>query len=214
MAKPNTDKKLYRDKKGKEIRKIIKQKQDNNNKGNCYCMISSPAGWNVDYAVPVSYSDIYNTKNLLEPNVKGLFLELGNKKINNGEKKYDKPYKYCLYFGNQSNKKIKLYQNKGKNKGKSGRGGASIGRNTNVYSSYFAKKDCVNDEIILVHKYKDNSPKEPGEPDPTKPICVVCYYNNCGKGRYIFKKCRHGRDLCGTCARQLITCPVCRADRR
>jgi hypothetical protein len=202
MEKPNIGKKLYRDKKGKEIRKTIKQKQDNNNKGNSY--ISPIQYWNTD---PKPYSDIYKTKNLLEPNVKGLFLELGNKQINNGEEKYNKPYKYGLYFSNVSYKKIKLYQNKGFNKGKTG----LLSVNNNVYRSYFAKKDCVNDEIELVHKYKDNSPKEP---NPDKPICVVCYYNNCGMGRYIFKKCRHGRDLCGTCARQLITCPVCRADRR
>ena len=142
-------------------------------------------------------------------NIKGLALELSRKKKYFVEQKYNKPYKYELYFSNFTNKKDKLYANRGHNKGNTKR---SKGTN-NIYSSYFAKQDCKSDEFPLVYKYKDRSRKEVVF-DTEKTICVVCYVRNSGIGRYVFKKCKHGTDLCMSCAIQLSSCPICSQERR
>ena len=94
----------------------------------------------------------------------------------------------------------------GQNKGKS--------LITSKVIKYQAHVQCTQgDDFQLVVKYKDNSPREI-VPDPSKPLCVVCYHYNCGTGRLIFKACKHGSDLCYSCARQLVRCPVCRGSRR
>lgn len=199
MNKENREKKIHRDKRDKKIR----HKLDCGN----YSFEHSMTDWNFEYP---SYCDIYKTRNLLYgKNIKGLALELSRKKEDFVERKYNKPYKYELYFSNFTNKKDKLYANRGHNKGNTKR---TKGVN-NIYGSHFAKQDCKSDEFSLVYNYKDRSPKEVVF-DPDKPICVVCYVRNSGMGRYVFKKCKHGTDLCMNCAIQLYSCPICRQERR
>ena len=137
-----------------------------------------------------------------------------NRKVIDHDKTiYREPYKGWEWYHRGcclpifSRKQKRLADNKGKNKGKSGWYGGESNMN-----SYIARVDCYNHDhdFFLVNNYKNNSPKEP---DPNKPICVVCYVNNSGRGKFFFKKCQHGNDLCGACAKQLFSCPVCRSER-
>ena len=201
MNKESRERKINRDKKDKKIRHNL----DYNN--------HSFERQKVDYSHiynNFNYQEINKTKHLLNGiNTKGMKLNLSNKNDNIEQQKYNKPYKFDLYFSNLTNKKDKLYANRGHNKGNTKR---SKGAN-NIYGSHFAKQDCKSDEFSLVYNYKDRSPKEVIF-DPDKPICVVCYDRNSGMGRYLFKKCKHGTDLCIGCARKLLNCPICRKERR
>lgn len=113
-------------------------------------------------------------------------------------------YEWCMPA--PTKKKKRQQTQNGKNKGKSMISSKVI--------TFHAHVECKREgDFPLIIEYKDNSPKEI-IPDPNKPICVVCYHHNSGSGRKIFKACKHGSDMCWSCARQLITCPVCRGPRR
>ena len=200
MFKQEREKKINRDKKDKKIRYKLDLKNDTFERDKTVWIITPNCQ---------NYSDVNKTKYLLGGiNVKGLKLEQSKKNEDLMESKYNKPHKYQLYFSNFTNKKEKLYSCRGHNKGNTQRAkGAS-----SIYGSHFAKQDCKSDEFSLVYNYKDNKPKN--EFDPNKPVCIICYDSNCGLGRYIFKKCKHGTNLCINCAKKLDICPICRADRR
>ena len=76
---------------------------------------------------------------------------------------------------------------------------------------FFAKKDCKTIDYPLFQTYKNNSYKNPF--DESKPVCVVCYSNNSGAGRRIFKTCIHGNQLCYSCAKRCDRCPICRSPK-
>jgi hypothetical protein len=105
-----------------------------------------------------------------------------------------------------SSKFKKLAANQGKNKGKQS---YYMTRSANL-PKWNASKDCSEYDFSMVIKYKDNSPTKP---DESLPVCQICYDNNSGKGKYIFKKCDHGKVMCSLCARRVFTCPFCRAER-
>lgn len=199
MNKESREKKINRDKKDKKIRFKLDLKNNTFEREKIVWKFGAN-GYN--------YSDINKTKYLLEGiNTKGMNLEESKKNEDLMEAKYNKPHKYELYFSNLTNKKDKLYSCRGHNKGNTQR---SKGAN-NIYGAYFAKQDCKSDEFSLVYKFKDNTPKD--RFDHNKPICIICYDSNCGLGRYVFKKCKHGTNLCINCAKKLLICPICRADR-
>ena len=76
----------------------------------------------------------------------------------------------------------------------------------------YAKRLITLRDRPVEMKYKDNSAKE-YIPDKSLPMCVVCYTHNAGRGKIIYKLCRHGKDLCITCAKQCTLCPVCRSPK-
>lgn len=200
MNKESREKKINRDKKDKKIRYKLDFKNKTFERDKTVWS-STPNCQN--------YSDVNKTKYLLGGiNPKGLKLEQNKKEEDLPEAKYNKPHKYELYFSNLTNKKDKLYSSRGHNKGNTQR---TKGANS-IYGAHFAKQDCKSDEFSLIYNYKDNKPKN--EFDPNKPVCIVCYDSNCGLGRYVFKKCKHGTNLCINCAKQLQICPLCRAERR
>ena len=143
MHKAFREKKIIRDKKNKEIRKGIVSYYK------CFegdKIVGTYRMWN---HTKCYYDEIYKTRNLDVPiNIKGLRIDSSRKMEDWAESKYDKKYKYDLYFSNFTNKKDKLYSNKGHNKGKTKR----MKSINNIYSAYFANKDCENDEIKLVFK--------------------------------------------------------------
>ena len=113
----------------------------------------------------------------------------------------------------QGNKK-KNGKKKGTTKGKSYAciGGGLNKYNPNTSNKVYALKDCITLDFPSFPVYKDNS-RKPLIPDPSKSICVVCFYHNSGSGKKVFKACRHGSDLCYHCSRLLFTCPICRSPR-
>jgi hypothetical protein len=171
------------------------------------------------------YKDIYKLKNLLFVNNEGYKFKLGKKYINCSKDRFDKHFSMrrtaCTHDNN-----FKRYLNKTHNCGFStGReAGNSMGYNLHttdfsrrIYNKYFTLQDCSellnikNTELALVYKYKNNKPiiKELEDHE----LCVICYCCKAGRGRFIFKKCRHGKDICGLCAKQLDRCPICRSEK-
>ena len=94
---------------------------------------------------------------------------------------------------------------KGVNKGKTW-------GNSKHYNIYYAKQMIVVPDRQIDIKYKDNTQKE-YVLDESKPICVVCYTHNSGRGKFIYKLCSHGKQLCLTCAKMCNKCPICRASK-
>lgn len=95
---------------------------------------------------------------------------------------------------------------KGKNKGKALK---NLCANQN-HQKWCNKKNCSEDDVVLVHNYKDNFPFEP---DENLPKCQICFHNNSGHGAKYFKDCQHGTMMCSCCARVLWKCPFCRKER-
>ena len=103
-------------------------------------------------------------------------------------------------------KKKRKQTRMGQNKGKSLITSKVVKFNSHVQCSQ-------GDDFPLFINYKDNSPREI-IPDPTKPLCIICYHYNSGTGRLIFKACKHGSDMCYSCSSQIVRCPVCRGPKR
>ena len=132
------------------------------------------------------------------------------------KKKYDVPssvmLKHCYRLHCSAFKKFFweelafVCMDKGVNKGK------MWGNSKDYYNIHYAKQMIVVPDREIDIKYKDNTQKE-YVLDESKPICVVCYTHNSGRGKFIYKLCSHGKQLCLTCAKMCDRCPICRASK-
>ena len=75
---------------------------------------------------------------------------------------------------------------------------------------YEGRNESKHHEFSVNTEYKNNSPKPP---NPDLPICLICYHNNAGRGKNIFKNCSHGKEMCLSCAKTQFSCPFCRQPR-
>ena len=112
MFKQNREIKILRDKKDKEIRRNLKLKLDKININYLDYKPITISSYHRNYSVVYKFIGLQTGIN-----TKGMNLHLSNKKQDLLQGKYNKPYKYDLYFGNLTNKKNKLYKERGHNKG-------------------------------------------------------------------------------------------------
>ena len=111
---------------------------------------------------------------------------------------------HCFRLGCSAYKKFHWHlTDKGINKGKTW-------GNSKHYNIHYAKQMIVVPDRQIDIKYKDNRTKE-YVLDETKPVCVVCYTHNAGRGKFVYKLCSHGKQLCMTCAKICNRCPICRS---
>tara|TARA_B110001469_G_C9566059_1_gene280734 strand:- start:186 stop:710 length:525 start_codon:yes stop_codon:yes gene_type:complete len=141
-------------------------------------------------------------------------LHISRKKCNHNIKKEDPmtdKRSYCYvktdpFYTSLKGRHKKIASKKGKNK------------KTNLYNilplcskqPYEGKNEIKHHEFSINIKYKNNSRKPT---NPELPICLICCHNNAGRGKYIFKNCIHGKEMCLSCASSLFNCPFCRQQR-
>ena len=75
---------------------------------------------------------------------------------------------------------------------------------------YEGRNESKHHEFSVNIKYKNNSHKPP---NPDLQVCLICYHNNAGRGKHIFKNCVHGKEMCLSCAKTQFSCPFCRQPR-
>ena len=218
--------KRFLDRKHKKYRETYMYYYDNDYR--CYSFVKYPeCSYHRDQKLRMcnqEYKDIYKLKTLLFINNEGYKFKIGKQYIDCPKKRFDK------YFS-MSNTAIPNANNQGRyTSNKHNNCGINTGRNVcsrtygykdssrRKYNKYFALQDCIetlnnkHTELLLVYKYKKIKTYNIDE-DLREPLCVVCWYFRAGRGRFIFKKCRHGKELCKWCSKQLTRCPVCRADK-
>lgn len=220
--------KRFKDRKHKKTRNTYVHYNDNGYRW--YSFIQSPNGvYHRNFSLCMrrqEYEDIYKLKNLLFINNEGYKFKLGKKYINCSKDRFDKHFSTrTTAYSNDNNYKRYLSKkdNCGVNTGREGSNtwGYHLHNATDpsrrIYNKYFTLQDCSellnikNTELALVYKYKNNKLiiKELEDHE----LCVICYCWKAGRGRFIFKKCRHGKDICGWCAKQLDRCPICRSEK-
>ena len=157
------------------------------------------------YLPQTFHPDYQNFEKLIKQHPKNI---LSNKELFKQVHLEDKNHGYHDYvsFDCLSGRFKKKIMRKGKNKGKS----VDFLNATSNHQKWHIKKTCCEDDIVLIHNFKDNSYKKP---DDNLPKCEICFYNNSGFGKKYFKDCQHGSLMCSCCARAVWKCPFCRKER-